>query len=1106
MTTAQFTPADQSVRDAIAMRVGENMLVEAGAGTGKTTVLVDRIVHILASGHAEVHQLVVITFTEKAAAELAARVRQGLERALATAATGQERERIATAIRDLNRAHIETIHAFAASLLRERPIEAGLDPGFEVLDVLPAQLEFDAAWDEWLTAETASDTPPPALVHALNVGLDFANVRAAALALNTHRDLLPLDPYPPVAVDPAAALRELGEHVAELRAMTGRCVNPGDGALANIHALADTYDEMLPLAGRADALARAICLTGVTARWTNAGTQGNWRTPDDCRTAKAAIKEAIDALREARSRLRQDATARLVEWLARFVTFYDGRRREAGKADFDDLLIWARDLVRGNAEVRAYFQSKYRAILVDEFQDTDPLQVEMIVSLCSEGDLPPDWRDATVRPGSLFVVGDPKQSIYRFRRADIAMYDAVKRRIFANAPRLITQNFRSARPIIDWVNGAFEILMHEREGVQPPYVPLDPHPDLAASDAVTVVRAPSPTAVVADIRRTEAELIASLIRSSVASAAWIVRDRDDNSARPATFRDVVVLVPSRTEIHIYEDALARAGVPYRHEGGRTFFQRQEVRELIAILRAIDDPGDAVATVAALRSSAFGCSDEDLLLYRVNNGGFNFFSVRDDAAGPVADSLRALRDLARKRHTTPLPVLVRDVLDTTRMVEFAMLQPQGEQVAANLLKVIDQARAFAEASNAGLRGFVRWLRENTERQADETDAPVSEETDDVVRILTIHAAKGLEFPVVVFANMGTRHADRTTVIADREARHLHVKLGKSADGFRTPGFDAAADREAVHADAEDMRTLYVAATRARDRLVMPFVDVPAKSSDKTPDTLSAWLRSAGADQLPPLDTSALPPVDADLPVWRREPPQAAVDATAVIEERGRWLAARDALLERARRPLVVHTASALKPEWTREAPGGDDVRRGRATDFGSAVHALLERVDLAVPTVDPLAHAIAEEFGLLDREREIADVARRALDSDAVARARRSPRVLREVPFTLALPGDIAGVAEGRIDLLFEEDGALVVADFKTDAVTREDAAARAAFYKNQALIYAWAAATTTNLRVREVIFIFARPTPAEAFTYAVDAAFMADAKALVGREPVAQDA
>ncbi len=1112
-TLTELVPIDQEERLAIRDRVDENMCVEAGAGTGKTTVMVERIVNIIATGRAKARELAVITFTEKAAAELAGRVRQKLEDARAAATTDPVvRERLDDAIRDLNRAHIETIHAFASSLLRERPVEAVLDPGFQVLEGLAGELDFEAAYGEWTTEQMSAEQPPAALVNALDLGLEYRCVREAAVALHTHRDLLPLDAYPRQDPGLDELLSMLSREAATLRELAQYAATSEDGAYADLLRMVELSDDLQALRSHPDALERAIMQAPRPRR--NAGNRGNWHPAQRCTDAKASLERIRLALEASASAMKQNATSALVMWLQGFVREYEGQRKAAGKANFDDLLIWARDLVRDNREVRTYFQQKFACILVDEFQDTDPLQAELIIFLCGDGAKADDWREAKLRAGSLFVVGDPKQSIYRFRRADIAMYDEVKRTIFGGRVRRIVQNFRSAKPIIDLVNETFERIMRAREGTQPEYIALEHRRDYepARELALTIVRGDVTPAgeklSATDTRRCEGAAIASLIKQAVMERAWPLKD-----GTPARFGDIAILIPSRSELEHYEDALARAEVPYRHEGGRTFFLRQEVRELVAVLRAIDDPADGVAAVAALRSAAFGLSDEELLLHKAAKRGFDFMSVRDVDEGVVPDALRVLRELAKKRHVQPLPEIVRAVLDRLRLVEFAMLQPQGEQVAANLLKVIDQSRAFADAGGGGLRGFVRWLKDNMERTSDETDAPISEETDDVVRIVTIHASKGLEFPVVVFANMNTQRADRTKTIADRRGRRLEIRLGKKEAGFRTPGFEAALADEQEHDDAEEQRLLYVAATRAKDRLVVPFFSTP-KDGEKPPKNAADvkcildWLRIAGADAEVTIEASSLPAITAESPIWRRAIGEAGdADVRGVIEERESWIESHHELIAQASEPLDVRTATGLKEETDeqdRPSPPEDIVRRGRAVDFGSAVHQLLERIDLRRPDdADAMSVAIAAEYGMPERRDEIAKVARNALGSEVMARALRSSRVLREAPFVAPLPSDdgARGLAEGSIDLLFVEDGGIVIVDFKTDNVTHAQVDARAEEYRGQALIYAWAAHRATGMPVREVVLLFAR-IPVEK-AYAVDEAFMREAEEMLAAPAVA---
>jgi ATP-dependent helicase/nuclease subunit A len=292
-------------------------------------------------------------------------------------------------------------------------------------------------------------------------------------------------------------------------------------------------------------------------------------------------------------------------------------------------------------------------------------------------------------------------------------------------------------------------------------------------------------------------------------------------------------------------------------------------------------------------------------------------------------------------------------------------------------------------------------------------------------------------------------------------------------------------------------LYVAATRAKDRLVLPFIDGKAerRDADPGPKCLNDWLREAGAHEEPTVDIDALPSFDAELPVWRTPHvgAGAAAGAGRIVDERAAWIDEHDALVEAGSAPLRVLTATALKPEWERAMQGDDGVRRGRAADFGSAVHALLERSMLRRDRLDPLAAAVAAEHGMAERAGEIRRVAAKALESAVVARALRSSRMLLEAPFTALAGGD--GLAEGRIDLLFEEGGGIVIVDFKTDAVSAAEVEERTEFYRNQALIYAWAVRRATKTPVREVVFLYARAGVEQ--TMVVDDAFIAEAETLV---------
>ncbi|MDI3339804.1 MAG: UvrD-helicase domain-containing protein [Sphaerobacter sp.] len=1083
-------PVDQATRDAIRGVLDRNFFVEAGAGTGKTTVLVDRIVAILRSGYATVDELVVITFTRLAAAELATRIRERLEAARADAATGEERARLDEALAALPRARIETIHAFAAGLLRERPVEAGLDPGFEELDELSASLAFDEAYQEWL-GQLLQGRPEP-VWRALNRGLELKHLREIVEHVHQHRSLLPLAPDAAAAPDVAGFLDRFEQDVAELEALLGRCRNPDDHGARQIRALLARRDELRAARDDPDALERVILHLPKIAQ---KGARGNWADPADCDRQKEICAELNAALDDLKQALRADAVAGLVPLAEAFVRDYAARRRATGRAEFDDLLIWARDLLRDRPEVRRYFRERFRCILVDEFQDTDPLQVEILLYLCGE---PPagadgaDWRALRPEPGRLFLVGDPKQSIYRFRRADLSVYDWVKRHVLPDALCTITQNFRSLAGVIDWVNAVFAQVITPLDGVQAGYVALHAWPQarLDLPRAPVVVVHDQVVGSADDVRRHEAAALVALIQQAVDGAqGWPVRDPGTGAVRPARWRDIAVLTPSRSGIERYEEVLAEAGIPYRHEGGRAFFRRQEVRELIHCLRAIDDPGDRLSLVAALRSGAFGCSDEEIFLAADALRGQLDYRVEPPAGhAAVADGLRTLRALAALRPRLPLPELVRAVLDETRLVEYALTLPQGEQAAANLLKVVDQARAFAAARGGGLRAFVRWLASvsDEERDSQEADADVAEAGDDVVRLLTIHAAKGLEFPIVALVNLQGRSPKSRPAIPDYAARRLHLRVGKQGGYFETPGFAEAAEREQQHDAAEHDRLLYVAATRARDHLILPVIlGCGAREKEHKPKGMLARL----APHLPaPQDGHPAAGADVDgchllagVPASVRAAPEPASpppagDVETLLSARTQWQEERAALLARAGAGLRVTTASSVEAWGQHDAPNGEEPRehlpRAAALAVGTALHAVMETLDLSGDgTIEATAKAMAAEAGVPDRAAEVAALARACLASDVVQRARAADRAAREVPFTLAV-GD--GFVEGRVDLLFREPDGLVLADYKTDAVAPEHIDARLAVYRNQAAVYAFAIARITGLPVKEVVFVFAR--------------------------------
>jgi ATP-dependent helicase/nuclease subunit A len=1089
---------DAADRERMATALGENLCVEAGAGTGKTTSMVERVVGVLTGGPVNgrlvgVDDIAVITFTEYAAAELMSRVRERLEDMRAQA-TGETLARVDAALSGLHRAHVETIHAFCLGLLRERPIEAGLDPQFAPMDDLEAGVRFDAAYLRWLEARLAEGGEDLAL--AIDRGFGLNQIRRLVEAVHEHRAVLPLTPIEVGDPDLDTLVGNIRKWGGSLDLMLVQCAVKGDSALPHIAAAVEWAQHLSDAADIGDEeVVRYLLFTPPSFRkdW---GSKDNWDEAllEEHRRLRERIRDgAEDAARTLRTR----AVVGVLEQAEGFAVEYEAQRRAMGLADFDDILLWARRMLRGSAEARDYFRGRFPVLLVDEFQDTDPVQAEIILTLASDDDPAAGWLAQAPRPGGLTVVGDPKQSIYRFRRADITVYEKVRLGPLAGGHAELVQNFRSVPDVIAWVNTTFDVLLVKREKMQPANLRLASHREAIAPPhlAVTLLRDEVEPEPVADARAAEAEGIAKMVRH-VLDEGWPVVDERTKDVRPAGQGDIAILVKAWTDIDVFTSALRRAGVRALTSGGKLFFNRQEVRDLANILAAVHDPLDQVALVAALRSQTFGCSDEEIVLWRLAGGYINY---RGGApANPperVKQAMVTMKRLSACARQLPLPVLVREVVEQTRLLDVVLAGPGGAQGAANVRRLMEQARLFAANGSGGLREFAAWLARQREDESS-GDAPIAERAEDAVLVTTIHASKGLEWPVVLLANLGVKRQSRNDPVPDREANQLHVRvLGEKGahskpPEYTTPGYDLKATAEEEHADAEDIRLLYVAATRARDHLIIAVPRPPtATQNGKLERSLLSLVHphvpyDSGAhgevtDGVHVMDASALPGLPPD-PVLD-DPVADPAAVQAALTDREAWQDRRARVVAEASIELTFHRPS----DEVAERESADDALewgepiivniRSSAT-VGTALHQVMEEVDFADPSnLGALVGAACAEAGLIDAADpdDVMAMAQACLASDAVARAAASDEVWREVPYLVATDD---GFESGRIDLLMREGDALTVVDWKSDAVAPEMAQERAEFHRHQAECYAAAVQRITKMPVKEVIFVFARAT------------------------------
>jgi len=843
---ATVEPADAEARRRIREDLEATLFVEAAAGTGKTTALVERIVALLRSGQTTLDRVVAVTFTEKAAGEMKLRLRGAIEAARGSADTPEsEGAHLDAALEQLELARIATIHAFCGDLLRERPVEAGVDPLFSVAPEDESERLLDRAFDSWF--QTALAAPSEGLRRALRRrprGRDAPGpreqLRTAVSRLVEHRDFP--TPWRREVCDREVGIDAVVAQLAEIAPLAARAQRSDDWLAKSFRAIGGFVEEL-----QLRESVRERDYDGLEAELRDFARDRSWRwtggrrayardlSRDEVLEPRNAAKRRLDALLEACD---ADLAALLQRDLAPVVADYDVRKERAGVLDFLDLLLRTRDLLRGSREVRSDYQQQFSHFFVDEFQDTDPLQAEILMLLASDDPAQDDWRQVRARPGALFVVGDPKQSIYRFRRADVSVYEGVKRRLSAAGADLLhlSTSFRAVPSLQGLVNAAFEPWMQGSEdGSQADYVPLEPWREEAVGrPSLVVLPVPRPygdygRVVKWKVAESTPDAVGAFVAWLVRESGWTVEER--GRSVPVEARHVCLLFRrfrswQEDVTRPYVRALEARRVPHVLVGGRSFHEREEVLAIRNALQAIEWPDDELHVFATLRGPLFALGDDALLAYRQRVGRLNPLwrpseEKRSSLEAPeatVAAALDVLAGLHVGRNHRSIAETLGRLLEAVRAHAGIAIWPTGEQALANCLRVIDLARRFERGGAASFRAFVDKLVDEAER-GDAQDAPVVEEGTEGVRVMTVHKAKGLEFPVVVLA-------DPTANLVGRSpSRHVDTARGLWAEplcGCVPHDLrDAAAD-ELRRDEAESVRLAYVAATRARDLLVVPAV--------------------------------------------------------------------------------------------------------------------------------------------------------------------------------------------------------------------------------------------------------------------------------------------
>lgn len=825
---------DLESRQRIRSAFTEALFVEAGAGTGKTTELVARVVGLVCEGRARIEQIVAITFTEAAAGELRTRLTTALDEAVCSRdRSSVEHQRAATAIDSIEDAPIETIHAFAMRLLQLHPTEAGLPPVFEVRDDVASRLAFDTSWMSFLRSTLLSAAPledhlDEILRTALSLGAEVRHLESMARTMDGqwHRVANWLRGVDAHERRPSVDIRPLADMLAEVGTRVEHCLDLNDPmAIRIIKEIVPWRARLIEAAKIGNEYSLLAVLSAPPRFTTRIGARSRWQ-PGVLDDTRRQIDSVAGIYRETFEPVRLWTLRMLGSIVGRHVCAAANERHRRGELGFHDLLVLARNMLY-DAGVRSSVRSLFSYILVDEFQDTDPLQAELIELLsCGEGD----------GDVSVFTVGDPKQSIYRFRNADIDQYLAFREKSHVQIVSLDT-NFRSLDGVLRWINSTFELLLDDVvrgqwKNLEPGREVCDPA-DLGGVEIIG--QALDRKTRASRIRQIEADEIATSISSRVRQSDDV---RGSRRGEDVNFRDVAVLMPTRSSLPALERALQGMAIPYRVESRSLIWATQEIRDLIVILRAIDDPRDAKAVVATLRTPAFACGDDDLLAWRTRGGEWDYRDQNKDVAAPaVSRAFAGLRSFHDVRLCMSVSELVGKVVRDTFLFEIAYARERRRETWNRLRFFIDCARRFTEEGNGGLHSFMTWLDGQIEQGADVLESAVPEQDDDAVRVMTIHASKGLEFPITYLCGLGagrTRFDSVRVLWGDDDS--LEMRIGPAAQGWQTSEFTKLEQQDAEKESKEQARLLYVGATRARNHLVVGVYH----QEEKTPRSLAARL--------------------------------------------------------------------------------------------------------------------------------------------------------------------------------------------------------------------------------------------------------------------------
>lgn len=1051
-------------RAKVQTHLGVNMVVEAGAGTGKTTLLITRIgLAVLAQG-TPVEKIVALTFTEKAAAEIKNRLVTLLHQIVQTLKHPGDSPRAAvspsaqllellqeqfslskevilsraqTALARLDRASVGTIHSFCADILKTFPLEAGLAPNSEIDAGYKAAHLFNLHWNTFLDRELGVQAPRRHLWKAVLPEISLQELQLFAQELCSGK----IGKYDYFSHAQMLA-RVCEEKSKQALSWSGAFLDPQKPKPRNIEkALTWAAESLL----RSAAFLRCQPLppkpTLEAPSLTSTLPKG-W-DEESFEEARALVQFAFKVCPE-----QQEIFRMALELVQEVSAQIRAQYAREGILSFDDLIVKTRDLVQQDLYVRRLLKEKFDILFIDEFQDTDPVQGELLLFLAEEKSTSASrWQDVRLQPGKLFVVGDPKQSVYRFRGADITAYELFTRLILDQHGEkcFLRRNFRSTPDIVAVANAVCSRAMIQQTAFQPAYEPIFP---VKARQPESVrwlfIQEPPDKAGADDFRANQAERIAEWIENNVGKLVLA-------SGEKLAYKDIAILSRASTTTGPYLDALRRHGIAFNADSEKNFYRRQEINDFLNFLRLVCDPSDQTALVGFLRSPLGGMSDEEI--YQLAAKGE--LGLKEPLASPaLAQAARLVHSFSRQVGRTSVKKLLEEILDNTFLPEACACAYEREKTLAVLRQLVMLAQGAAGQAPVSLGQFLSSVQEMLENDPQQLGAVQADEAD-AVNVMTVHKSKGLDFPVVILADLSRKE----TASSATPVRHIfswqYNMHGLRAGRICDVNLAFLEEEQKKHERCEEVRILYVALTRAKEKMLL-VADARKGAANAAAGFVSAGLFPQGPCERLGTDEVQIP-VDSfayDKPehfLYRQRPLRTNYLPPQDLQD---WRAAYDARKERYDKLL---SERVLSPSQRAEEGVSLSPRQMEGAQTGTVCHRALQILLSSAPvSVQEAVRQAVQDTHLPAQLEPAVEIVVPFAKSDLFALLKQSELLASEMPFTFVTPG--GQVESGVMDaVLRQPDGTIWIVDYKTDYIPPQGPQAVVEKYRPQLAVYQAAA-------------------------------------------------